>query len=694
MNDKMEQFQGIYFEECSDLLESCESYLVKLESGDYSNEDINAIFRCVHTIKGGAGTFGFSRLVDFAHTFETLLDKLREGSVEIDKDLVKILLKGNDIICDLVAFHKGDGDVSQSIVEDVQKKMASFLGLELTQNKSNEKDSSQQESEVKKYKILFTPKPDMMRFGNEPLYIIRALKDISSSNEDIPDKFKSEDTFLINCKNDKVPLLDEISIQDSYFYWEIYLITSSCIDDIQEVFEFVEDDCDLKIEVVSDNNSEKQKDNGIDNESLKTEKNKKNISTGKSLDTSKSIRVELGRIDKLVNTVGEMVIKQAMVIDQATMVYESDEKEMEKKREGLSKSLQELSQYTRELQESVMSIRAQPIKTVFSRFSRLVRDLSDELGKEIVLETQGEATEIDKTVIERLGEPLTHMIRNSIDHGIETSEERVKAGKPSHGTIFLTAGHRSGRIVIEIKDDGKGINRSKVLEKAIKNGIIAKDEKISNEEIDQLIFHAGFSTATEVTNVSGRGVGMDVVKSSIQNLGGRVSIKSEEGKGCNFSLTLPLTLAVMDGMIVSCGKELFVIPLIHIMETIKPKEGAIQKLVGNSDLIHIRRETISLIYLKDSFCIKDGYDREKGIVLVLETEGGEKYGLMVDEILGQQQVVLKSLEENYEPIEGVSAATILGNGRVALILDISVLKSMAKPLSPIKSTVKEIQLHA
>ncbi|HLD95080.1 MAG TPA: chemotaxis protein CheA, partial [Alphaproteobacteria bacterium] len=345
--------------------------------------------------------------------------------------------------------------------------------------------------------------------------------------------------------------------------------------------------------------------------------------------------------------------------------------------EPLFKSLQELSQHTRELQESVMAIRAQPIKAVFSRFPRLVRELAMELSKDVHLELKGEGTEIDKTVIERLGEPLTHMIRNALDHGIETPEERIKAGKKAQGQILLNAEHRSGRIVIEISDDGKGIDRNRVLTKAKEQGIIKPDGVLPDEEIDQLIFHPGFSTAKEVTNISGRGVGMDVVKRSIQNLGGKINIQSKEGRGCIFTLTLPLTLAVMDGMIIACGEEFYVIPLIHIIETLRPTPIQVQPLIGNHDLLNIRGETIPLIYLFDVFSVKEAIQNPAdSIVVVLETEGGEKYGLVVDEILGQQQVVLKSLESNYETIPGISAATILGNGHVALILDISTVKNL------------------
>jgi two-component system chemotaxis sensor kinase CheA len=322
-----------------------------------------------------------------------------------------------------------------------------------------------------------------------------------------------------------------------------------------------------------------------------------------------------------------------------------------------------------------MSIRAQPVKAVFSRMPRLVRELALNLGKDVRLEMDGENTEIDKTVIERLGEPLTHMIRNALDHGIESPEERVRLGKTEYGTIRLSAEHKSGRIVIKIEDDGRGINRERVLEKAKAQGILPPEANPTGEEIDHLVFHPGFSTAAEVTNISGRGVGMDVVKKSIQALGGRITIHSVEGQGCSFNLLLPLTLAVLDGMLVKVGQECFVIPIIHIMETIRPPEKNVHKLVGNLEVLDARNKNIPLVYLHQVFGVEGAItDPTKGIVVIVETEGGEEVGLVVDELVAQQQVVLKSLEANYDPIAGISAATILGNGRVSLILDVNAFK--------------------
>jgi len=326
----------------------------------------------------------------------------------------------------------------------------------------------------------------------------------------------------------------------------------------------------------------------------------------------------------------------------------------------------------------VMAIRAQPVKSVFARMPRLVREVSAQLGKQARLVTSGENTEIDKTVIEQLSDPLTHLIRNALDHGIENPERRQAKGKPAQGTVQLSAQHRSGRIVIEIRDDGNGIDRERVLAKAREKGLIADNASLGDEEIDNLIFLPGFSTAEAVSNISGRGVGMDVVKRNILALGGRIAIDSRPGAGSCFTLSLPLTLAVLDGMIVSVGRECYVVPLNNIIESLRPRTVDVHPVVGSGDVLAIRGEYAPLVYLHRVFSVPGAVaEPSKGIVVMVETEGGGKVGLVVDDLLGQQQVVVKSLETNYDPVDGIAAATILGNGRVALILDIARLRGMA-----------------
>jgi two-component system chemotaxis sensor kinase CheA len=383
-----------------------------------------------------------------------------------------------------------------------------------------------------------------------------------------------------------------------------------------------------------------------------------------------SIRVDVDKVDRLVNLVGELVITQAMLIEQGTLLPPD-------RYPVLIQGIEALAQSARELQESVMAIRAQPVKSVFARMPRIVRDLATTLGKEVRIVTAGEMTEIDKTVIEQLNDPLTHMIRNALDHGIEGPEARVAIGKPRQGTIRLSAAQRGGRIVIEVSDDGRGLNRDKVLAKARDRGLVAAGITLTEEEIDNLIFLPAFSTADVVSNVSGRGVGMDVVKRNVQSLGGRISVQSRFGEGSRFTLSLPLTLAVVDGMVVSVGKETFIIPLAAIIESLRPHVSDIHPVVGSGDVLALRGEYLPVTHLHRCFSIPDAItDPCRGIVIVVQSEGTGRIGVLVDDLLGQQQVVVKSLEANYDPVDGVSGATILGNGRVALILDIAGLREL------------------
>ncbi|MFN7101473.1 MAG: chemotaxis protein CheA, partial [Pseudorhizobium sp.] len=385
-----------------------------------------------------------------------------------------------------------------------------------------------------------------------------------------------------------------------------------------------------------------------------------------------TIRVDLDRVDRLINLVGELVINQAML---SQSVIENDNNGTS----SINMGLEELQQLTREIQDSVMAIRAQPVKPVFQRMSRIVREVADMVGKSIRLVTEGENTEVDKTVIDKIAEPLTHMIRNAVDHGIESPEKREAAGKDPEGTIKLTAKHRSGRILIELVDDGAGINRERVKQKAIDNELIAPDANLSDEEIDNLIFAPGFSTADTISDISGRGVGMDVVKRSIQALGGRISISSRPGHGSTFTMSLPLTLAVLDGMVVTVAGQTLVVPLTAIVETLQPEATAIHSFGANQRLISIRNSFCPLVDVGRILNFRAVQANPvEGVALLVESEGGGQRALMVDAIQGQRQVVIKSLEANYTHVPGIAAATILGDGRVALILDVDAVVSASR----------------
>ena len=507
-----------------------------------------------------------------------------------------------------------------------------------------------------------------------------------------------------------LPALSQIDVGGAYFDWVLMLETTQAKADVEEIFEFVADDCELRIvevgtdddpssgsdsptgervDVADDNNAAvtapqskadqptitpaEQTSSPVEpaiNPSIRREKAADDATQGERRATSRettaspTIRVDLDRVDRVVDTVGELVITQAMLTQ---TVHELPP---EGNYTALWRNLEEISAVTRELQESVMAMRAQPVNSVFQRMPRLVREVSGKTGKKVRLVVTGEGTEVDKTVTERLSDPLTHMIRNAIDHGIETPEDRLASSKPAEGTIRLSAEHRSGRIIIELSDDGRGINRKKVREKAVASSLIAEDAELSDEEIDNLIFLPGFSTASEVSNISGRGVGMDVVRRNVEAIGGRVSIASAEGSGSTFRMTLPLTLAVMEGMVVAVAKETYILPLANIVECLRLMPKDVQAAAMGGQFLIIRGEVIPLIYLCQFFHLANAKSRkQEGVVVVIEVEGGTKAGLVVDEIRGQQQVVVKSIEANYGKIDGAAAATVLGNGQVALIVD-------------------------
>ncbi len=749
----LRQFQATYFEECQDLLAAAEEHLGVLQANlENVNVDVlHAIFRSVHSIKGGAGAFNFTDLVNFSHILETTLDKLREGKIQPTQELVDCLISANDVLADLVLMAQNSEKVDPSIWKNVAAQLETF-GKEATSadqkislssrfgdyNKTPQEEEEQgwglflendvteletgsadlqidadgqgwglfiDEAELEKqrfealsasdeklplYKIKFVPEPHLLQFANEPLLLARELKTLG----------KCEARADLS----RLPDLSEVVSDEAYLSWFFELRTERPIEDIYEVFEFVIDDCELEIEKIEEPNAPPsresvQQDQQVDEVpvSLKKEQtavsereepekrdltqvsqdtaksdaqNKAKAENGVSIAKVSSIRVDLERVDKLVNMVGELVITQAMLKQQAEELPGNAGHVM-------SQGFEDLSAHTRELQESVMAIRMQPVKSVFSRIPRLVRELSAKLNKKIDLITSGEMTEVDKTVIEQLMDPLTHMIRNSVDHGIETQAERLESAKPERARIHLTAAHRSGRIQIEVHDDGRGINRERVLAKAIEKGIIDNNHSLEDDEIDNLIFAPGFSTAEQVSDVSGRGVGMDVVRRNIVNLGGRISVFSTPGEGTRFVLSLPLTLAVLDGMIVKCGGQKYIVPLTAIVESIHPVKEEIKPLAGGATLIAVRGEYIRVVNLYRLFNIKGALtDPCEALVVIVETERFGNVGIMVDELLGQQQVVIKSLEDNYDPVAGIAAATIMGNGKVSLILDVDGLAEM------------------
>jgi two-component system chemotaxis sensor kinase CheA len=610
---------------------------------------------------------------------------------------MRTMLRSADVLADLVKASRSDHPVDEARVDAQIAELKALSedakpapsesnagggeadGLDFQPLLLQIDDLSEPESQAARYAIKLIPAPDLYRKGNET---VRLLRELSRMGE-----------FRVECDTRHVPALDALDPEGAYLAWRVELTTAEDEAAIHELFEFVVDDCELEIVVdragaaavpapiapvaaapiapvfeapafaspIATATAEpvEAAAGAVEPEKAKTEAAKPDAAASQA-----TIRVDLERVDRLINLVGELVINQAML---SQRVLEA----------GLARSssvaagLGALEQLTREIQEGVMAIRAQPVKPLFQRMSRIVRELTDATGKVVRLRTEGEATEVDRTVIERLADPLTHMIRNAVDHGVERPEVREAAGKPAQGEVKLSAAHRSGRIVIEVSDDGAGINRQRVREIAIKKELIAPDAQLTDGEIDNLLFMPGFSTAQTVSSISGRGVGMDVVKRSIQALGGRITIASRPGQGSIFSMSLPLTLAVLDGMVVKVADQTLVVPLTAIVETLRPKAGDVHALGVNARVISDRGGFAPLIDVGQELGYRsEAADPVGSVVLVVETEVSTRCALVVDAIHDQRQVVIKSLEANYRQVPGIAAATILGDGRVALILDI------------------------
>ena len=648
----LDQFKQTYITECFELLADMEERLMGLDVDAVNAESLNAIFRCAHSIKGGSGAFGLDYITNFTHVLEALLDAMRDGKVNTTREIVDTLLKATDIVMQMVHAAKDNVRPPDNLGGDIK------LHLERFANGSADakSDCVQVTAQInagencrRAWRIDFLPHEQLFTTGNEPLLILRELSQLGDAE--------------IIAYTARVPEIAYLNAISCYMGWSIKLTTEKSESVIREVFEFVSDYCDLKIE------STELSPTGASPGTLTPRA--ANIApaaedaSARNMQTT-SIRVDLEKVDRLVNMVGELVITEAMLRAQ-TRDFPVE------KFAGLIRGVDELSQHTRELQEAVMSVRMQPVKSIFSRMPRIVRDISAQLGKDIRLVMVGENTEVDKTVIEQLSDPLMHMIRNSCDHGIETPQVRIEDGKSGQGTIILSAYHSGGRIMIEISDDGAGINRERVLSKAREKNLIAADANPTPEEIDNMIFMPGFSTAEKITNVSGRGVGMDVVKRNIEGMGGNVRVVNTPGKGSLFTVSLPLTLAILDGMIVRVGCEYYIIPITSIIETLRPKFEDIRRVEGHSDVINVRGEFISVVYLHRVFMIKNGQGDPSKALIVLVESGQKKMGLVVDELIGQQQVVIKSLQANADPVRGISGATILGDGRVSLILEIDEL---------------------
>jgi two-component system chemotaxis sensor kinase CheA len=638
MSFDLSQFYQVFFEEASEHLVSMESLLLALDVTDPSMDDLNAIFRAAHSIKGGAGTFGFTDMTEVTHVLETLLDKLRKQEMNLTTEMVDVFLQAGDAIAMQLAAHRGEGEVDQAEIIAVCAKLeqlstvqhaaavaepqASQSGISIKPGKSNKPAKSKNKKEVVAQQV-----DDYGFFDAEPTPVV-AADDSYGFFDDIP-----------------AAAPEAAPAQDDQSYGFFAPLPDAAVAEEKKA--------------AADSNSL------LAPEAHPTRRAADRAPPASSENTS--IRVSIEKVDQLINLVGELVITQAMLAQSASLL---DSAALEQLQNGLS----QLERNTRDIQESIMSVRMLPISFVFSRFPRVVRDVAAKLNKQVELKTLGESTELDKALIEKIADPLTHLIRNSLDHGIETPEKRIAAGKPAHGTISLNAFHQGGSIVIEVADDGAGLNRGKILNKAKERGMIVSDS-MTDDQVWMLIFEAGFSTADVVTDVSGRGVGMDVVKRNIAGMGGRVELSSAEGHGTRTTVRLPLTLAILDGMSVAVGGQTFILPLGSIIESLQITDEELKTVSGDGRVLRVRGEYLPLVALHEIFAINAAVtDPKKGIAVIVEAEG-KKTALLVDGLLGQHQVVIKSLESNFRKVPGMSGATIMGDGTVALILDVMALSS-------------------
>ena len=631
MTIDMSQFYQVFFEESAELLEEMERLLLELDVAEPGKDALNAIFRTAHSIKGGSATFGFNEITETTHVLESLLDKLRNDELRLRVEMVDVFLKAVDVIKMQLAGRQFASAVDAQVVADICRQLNDLVQA---------KPAEAAVAGAPQAPLPAAPPAAAGRVDPSPENLYAILTGAEAAGRTSAAGMTSAPTTAATPVQGGAALTEgsaEAPGADGYgFFTEVAPPASSA-------------NLGRRATDVAEDGSHKRGRRASDRADAETT----------------SIRVGVEKVDQLINLVGELVITQAMLAQTASRVdavlYES-----------LRTGLAQLEHNTRDLQESVMSIRMMPISFVFSRFPRVVRDLAGKLGKQVELKTVGEGTELDKGLIEKIADPLNHLVRNSLDHGIESPEKRVAAGKPAVGTITLRAFHQGGNIVIEVGDDGAGLNREKILAKARERGMQVSDT-MSDQDVWQLIFEAGFSTAEVVTAVSGRGVGMDVVRRNIYAMGGRVEIESTLGVGTRISVRLPLTLAILDGMSVSVGEEVFIVPLTFIIESLQPAKQDIKTIAGSGTVVHVRGEYLPVVTLHEVLNVRPRVtDLERGIVVIVESEGA-KSAMFVDDLLGQHQVVIKSLETNYRKVAGVSGATIMGDGKVALILDVEAL---------------------
>lgn len=685
----MEKIKETFFVESDEHITSMETCILALEANPRDAETLNTIFRAAHSIKGNSGCLGFMEINSFTHSMETVLDRLRNGEIEPTGEIISLLLESLDCIKTLVDAAREGRECGGGVDATLGKLKALLIDDKhaaprpvLTEARKTLPDDKEEAVETL-YRIAFTPGQDVMKRGIDP--INNLMRQLASCG-----KILKKEILTAN-----LPDIADIDPEACYLSWEIWILTSGEMSELAGVFDFVKEGSLLKIDCVSraahgrgaevgqDNRAKAgiepdkpaEADNGTKmiGEILIEEK----VITPSQLDNalkkqksanreeSSTIRVDTGKVDKLVNLVGELVIAQSMISQLSTNPSPENSS-------MLQTTAVQLERSTREIQERVMAIRMLPIGTVFNRFIRLVRDLSGAKGKKVVLKVSGEDTELDKTVIEKISDPLTHLIRNAIDHGIETPDDRKAKGKPEEGVVKLSACHGGGYIIVTVEDDGRGLDKEKIVKKAVEKGLIEGGgvHNMTDSKIYDLIFLPGFSTADIVTDLSGRGVGMDVVKRNIVGLGGSVSVESERDVFARITLKIPLTLAIIDGLSVLVGEETFIVPVNSVFESLRPKKDDVKFIKGEGEVVNIRGSYVPLIRLHRFFKIQPKKSEPWECLVVVVSSRQGRYAIMVDELTGEQQAVIKSIGEGFKNLLGIAGATILGDGRVALIIDV------------------------
>jgi len=690
----IDQFKEAFREEAYELLTELEHALLLLEEEPDNPETISSVFRIMHTIKGSSAMFGFDDISLFTHEVENVMDLLRSGKLIVNKNLIDLTLKSRDYIIDMLDDSSIDiSEETTAVIRKFKKEVNVQMGVPQDEDNSTTEDETPETDDMEKdapeefhsdelltYRIIFCPDNNIFLTGTNPILLLSEIKELGE--------------YSIIAVLDEIPTLSKINPEFNYTSWEIILTTKFTEEEIRDIFIFVESSAEIRISTIIDGQDSSEKkigeilvDRGVvkseDLDKVLTEKQKfgevlvqkkivtqpqldsaleeqkqvkKVLEKKKNLTNTSSVRVDSTKLDELVDLVGEMVTVQAHLSELASQHQET----------SLTSIAEQLERLTSELRDNSMSMRMLPIGTTFSKYKRLVRDLSSDLGKDISLKTIGGETELDKTVIERLSDPLVHLIRNSLDHGIENPEDRVAKGKSPGGTITLSAQHSGANVLITVSDDGAGLDPSKIRRKAIDRGLLLPDEEIEDKELYKMIFSAGFSTSSKITKVSGRGVGMDVVRREIENLGGMVSIRSEQGQGSSIELKMPLTLAIIEGLLVKIVDEYYVFPLSVVEECVEHMQE--ESANGQQNIASIRGEILPYIRLRDFFDIHGEQPEIEQLIVVNSHEN--RIGFIVDEVIGDYQTVIKTLGTIYKDIEGLSGGTILGDGSIALILDV------------------------